>query len=269
MKLIFLDLDGVLVTRRLGVFEDKLRDNLKTVVEQTGAKIVLSSDWRRHPFARAEARRELQKVGLDFISFTPCMSQYIAQRPTEIMTWKRDNARNPELENLTHWVAIDDRELLSERHGSFLRGHFVQTHPMQGLTEAAAQECIRILNQPVEAEEAPDPGMSLPALRATAGAGAAGRRSSSVPLGQGPSPTGALGGPGAERLERLLGGGPGPRAANGAPGLGVGPPQSRALSQRATQGQAVQAYGGGSMQGRARGLSVGATSATTPGRLRR
>jgi len=148
VKLVFLDIDGVLVTRRPGCFEEHLLRNLKRVCDQSGAQIVLSSDWRRHPQARQEAQRVLGTVGLKFIACTPCMSPYLAQRPTEIMTWKRDwrKGRSGE-EPLTHWVAIDDRELVQERHGQHLRGHFVQTHPLRGLTEDASDECIRILNQ--------------------------------------------------------------------------------------------------------------------------
>lgn len=53
MKVIFLDIDGVLncVTSKsycgmyVGVDADKIR-RLARIVEETGAKIVLSSDWR-------------------------------------------------------------------------------------------------------------------------------------------------------------------------------------------------------------------------------
>jgi hypothetical protein len=147
MKIIFLDIDGVLVTRRIGTFEDDLLRNLKRVVDETGATIVLSSDWRRHPAARAEAKRVLATVGLCFIAWTPIMSAYIAQRPTEIMQWKKDYCKRADAERITNWIAIDDRALLEERHGSYLRGHFVQTHVLRGLTEMAADECIASLNQ--------------------------------------------------------------------------------------------------------------------------
>eukprot|EP00747_Dinoflagellata_sp_TGD_P084473 gnl/TRDRNA2_/TRDRNA2_162524_c1_seq1.p1 gnl/TRDRNA2_/TRDRNA2_162524_c1~~gnl/TRDRNA2_/TRDRNA2_162524_c1_seq1.p1 ORF type:complete len:273 (-),score=26.48 gnl/TRDRNA2_/TRDRNA2_162524_c1_seq1:97-915(-) len=148
IKVIFLDIDGVLVTRRPGQFEDYLLRNLARVVEATGAKIVLSSDWRRHPIARQEAQRMLGTAGLSFIDCTPCLSVYLAQRPKEIMQWKQARSRQADQEQLSHWVAIDDRELLQETNGSYLRGHFVQTHPLRGLTEAQADECIAILMGP-------------------------------------------------------------------------------------------------------------------------
>ncbi|CAJ1359440.1 unnamed protein product, partial [Effrenium voratum] len=154
MRVIFLDIDGVLVTRRPCVMEERLLQNLVRVVRETGAKIVLSSDWRRHPEARAEAQHTLNSLGLELIGCTPCKSPYLAQRPTEILEWKRDYMRNPGAEKWENWIAIDDRELLSEQNGRFLRGHFVQTHPLRGLTPEAADACIAILKQDSSKETA-------------------------------------------------------------------------------------------------------------------
>jgi len=148
MKVIFLDLDGVLVTRRPGIFEERLLRNLQALVRRTEASIVLSSDWRRHPAAREDACRTLINAGLKVIGCTPCLSAFIAQRPTEILQWKADfckQAPERDYDPITQWVAIDDRPLLDERNGHGLRGHFVRTHPIRGLTEAAVEECVRIL----------------------------------------------------------------------------------------------------------------------------
>eukprot|EP00428_Durinskia_dybowskii_P037609 CAMPEP_0170257528 /NCGR_PEP_ID=MMETSP0116_2-20130129/28625_1 /TAXON_ID=400756 /ORGANISM="Durinskia baltica, Strain CSIRO CS-38" /LENGTH=236 /DNA_ID=CAMNT_0010508553 /DNA_START=173 /DNA_END=879 /DNA_ORIENTATION=- len=154
MKLIFLDLDGVLVTRRPGTFEDRLLRNLQGLVQRTNAEVVLSSDWRRHPSARDEARRMLGTVGIRIIGSTPCLSPFVPQRPTEILQWKKEfTKRMGDKDPVTHWVAIDDRPLLEERHGNFLRGHFVQTHPLRGLTEQAVEDCVRLLT--VDAAPAP------------------------------------------------------------------------------------------------------------------
>lgn len=207
MKLIFLDLDGVLVTRRPGTFEDPLLQNLKRLVDETGAKIVLSSDWRRHPCARAGARQFLQKADLDFIGHTPCMSPALPQRPTEIMTWKQGYLKKEGVEPITHWVAIDDRELLAERHGKCLVGHFVRTHPLRGLTEPAVEQCKQILNANAELPQAKpradmdcmgDTTVSLPPLqqgRRTRGtstpAGCQSRLSASAPDAEGRTPAAA------------------------------------------------------------------------------
>lgn len=151
VKLVFLDLDGVLVTHRPGCIEPGLLVNLKRLIESTGAEIVLSSDWRRHAQAREEARRVLRTAGMDFIACTPCMSAYIPQRPTEILQWKRDymeRLRREGGETISNWVAIDDRALLDERNGRSLTGHFCRTNPVRGLTDKDVDECIRILQTP-------------------------------------------------------------------------------------------------------------------------
>jgi len=44
MKIIFLDIDGVL---NVNVFQAKFINNLKTIIEATDAKIVISSSWRK------------------------------------------------------------------------------------------------------------------------------------------------------------------------------------------------------------------------------
>ena len=64
------------------------------------------------------------------------------ERPREITKW---------LGNRTcPWVAIDDRDLLSEElslgGGSLLEGHFVHTEFVSGLTPALAEKAIAILS---------------------------------------------------------------------------------------------------------------------------
>lgn len=144
MKLVFLDLDGVLVTRRQGVMEQRLVDNLKKVIQEGEAQIVLSSDWRRWPEGRRECKRVLRANGMDFIACTPCMTAMAPNRPIEIVRWlKEHHAKGGE--KVTHWVAVDDRHLLQEKQGQRLKGHFVQTQPIRGLTVDVAFAMIRIL----------------------------------------------------------------------------------------------------------------------------
>ena len=73
MKVIFLDVDGVINTDNL------LREHgytyvcpnrvilLKKIIEATDAKIVLSSDWRRMPESRSLIREALKLQNLEFI----------------------------------------------------------------------------------------------------------------------------------------------------------------------------------------------------------
>jgi len=198
MKLIFLDIDGVLVCRRPGVFEEGLLRNLQSLAQQAGCDIVLSTDWRRHPAARDEARNVLASLGLKVIGCTPRLSPFVAQRPTEILQWKRDYTKRPGVDPITHWIAIDDRCLLEERHGQYLRGHFLHTHPLRGLTEERVQEGMRLLSlesaaQPHEAASDEVPNLDTPG-QSTRGGAAGSRRglSSGAPRGRGSAPPNSM-----------------------------------------------------------------------------
>ena len=58
MKVLFLDIDGVLVLDRPGVFVVDAMERLQAVVEATQCVLVLSSDWRR----REEGRRIVRSI---------------------------------------------------------------------------------------------------------------------------------------------------------------------------------------------------------------
>jgi len=153
MKVVFLDMDGVLVTRLPGVAESKLVDNLRYIIEQTDAKIVLSTDWRRTPAARQEVRRILQSHGgMDYIGWTATNTSIMNNhRPMEILNWVRERNKKVRAEGwgdeelVEAFVAIDDRALLQERGGDRLHGHFVMTHPNRGLTRPACEEVIKMM----------------------------------------------------------------------------------------------------------------------------
>eukprot|EP00976_Prorocentrum_cordatum_P033834 688573-Prorocentrum_minimum.AAC.1 len=164
-------MDGVLVTRRPGVAESKLVDNLKFVVDSTNAKIVLSTDWRRTPAARAEVRRILQAHGgMDFIGWTATNTPIaMNHRPIEILNWVRERNKKvkaegwDEAEMVTNFVAIDDRALLQERGGDRLHGHFVMTHPVRGLTRQACDDVIRLMqNRWVDKVKEPEQQQKIP-----------------------------------------------------------------------------------------------------------
>ena len=71
MKVIFLDIDGVLNSDRTLYeyisLEDDLILNLKKLVDKTGAKIILSSSWRNIPDAIRQLMEKFDHYGL-FIS---------------------------------------------------------------------------------------------------------------------------------------------------------------------------------------------------------
>ena len=149
LKVIFLDIDGVLNSEkyirrcgRYGVVIDPTRMVLlKQIVDQTNAKIVLSSSWREHWSKDAKASdsvgKELDavfnKYGLTIFDKTDEFSR----REVEIEAWLMMHPKT------LAFVVLDDRFLDSP----VLRGHVVKTsNYVDGLDEAGVQKAINILN---------------------------------------------------------------------------------------------------------------------------
>merc|ERR1712166_1344742 len=155
MKLLFLDIDGVLVLLEPGVFVPELQRNLKRIVRSTDCLIVLSSDWRRKPYGVAETRRQLQNYGLDIIGSTRLPEKEDDERPHEIADWIDQHhtvglgpwaGLGPRAARVENYVCLDDRSLLKEHGGEYMIGHFVQTRLSKGLTGCATEAAIDILN---------------------------------------------------------------------------------------------------------------------------
>jgi len=156
MKVIFLDIDGVLNSRiydrkrnwneQTDIDETRL-PHLKKIVDETGAKIVLSSTWREHwdkdpRICRADGEyinKTFAKFGLEIYDKTPDLG-LTAERPDEIRAWL-DSAREP----VESFVIIDDY-----RYGwGNLSDNFVKTNPHfgLGLEEEHVEKAIEILNK--------------------------------------------------------------------------------------------------------------------------
>jgi succinate dehydrogenase flavin-adding protein (antitoxin of CptAB toxin-antitoxin module) len=125
-------------------------DELKRIIDSTGAKIVVSSAWKS--FRPPEMMKDLLTMhGLRkyIIGITPCaglgdkideepfkhFGDYLSHREIEILEYLR--LRGDEIKN---YVAIDDENL-----DRVIKGHFVRTFPK--LTKKEADECIKILNK--------------------------------------------------------------------------------------------------------------------------
>ena len=144
LKLIFLDVDGVICCNGAGRLEvDKLK-RISQVVEKTGAKIVLSTDWRRDPSLKAIITTALSEVSCQVIGATRKGAPLKPIRPQEITGWL--DAFIEKGREVTEWVAVDDRELIGEIGGDRLRGHFVNTSFASGLTDRAADRMVAVLN---------------------------------------------------------------------------------------------------------------------------
>lgn len=121
MKIIFLDIDGVICTNstygkgmnnKWGsyMFDQKAVAYLNHILQETGAEIILSSDWRHH-YTLHEMREIFCYNGVirGPIGFTPSLKTYVADnleggRADEIKKWLQDNAWKNDIK----WVAIDD-----------------------------------------------------------------------------------------------------------------------------------------------------------------
>lgn len=155
MKVIFLDIDGVLNSRRYDAKRDKNGNTnidetrlplVKNIVDATGARIVLSSSWRNDwdvdpALCRDDGvyiNNSFEKYGLKIYSKTPYLG-ICAQRREEVKKWLADC-----IEEVESFVIIDDY-----RFGwGELSGNFVITNPNfgLGLEEEHVERAIEILN---------------------------------------------------------------------------------------------------------------------------
>ena len=150
MKVIFLDFDGVLNSKKYvigcgeyGVIIDPTRMILlKQIVDETGANIVLSTSWREHWEKNSSECNDTGKqinaifdeCGLKIFDKTPKLH---LRRELEIQDWLN---KHPEIEK---FVVLDDMFLGAE----FLEGHFVKTsNYFNGLDETDVKKAIEILN---------------------------------------------------------------------------------------------------------------------------
>jgi hypothetical protein len=105
MKVIFLDIDGVLNSDKTPnprkfpyVVDKKLLARFKTLVRRTGAKVVLSSTWRCDPVGLFAARH----WGIPFIDVCPDRPR--SPRRREITSWLADHPK------VNRFVVIDDED---------------------------------------------------------------------------------------------------------------------------------------------------------------
>lgn len=156
--LIFLDIDGVICCNYQRQLEADKLQQLSRICKATGARVVLSSDWRRQIPLKQRVQRALERLGIAYVGCTKIITTV-----EQIGNWRvESNLRAREIirwygSRSVPWVAIDDRDLLSETDGDRLQGHFVHTTFYTGLTEAAADEAIAILRGGVAAAVARSP----------------------------------------------------------------------------------------------------------------
>lgn len=153
MKIIFLDIDGVLnssVYDRQRTSEDGNIDKtrlvlIKALVDKTDAKIVLSSSWRNHweknlndcDDVGKEIISDFGREGLEIYDKTPKVG--CLERSEEIRMWLNDH---PDIDN---FVIFDDNGY----EWGDLSNHFIQTNYRigRGLEEEHIRKALDIFNK--------------------------------------------------------------------------------------------------------------------------
>jgi hypothetical protein len=151
MKLIFLDVDGVLSTFGMrGLCGERL-DLFADVVRRTGAEVVLSSTWR-YPHCqeqRLRLQQELGKRGVELFGETP-MAQEISgssllqatMRGDEIQAYLTACQRRHAIEA---FAILDDDP--NDEMGA-LKPHLIKCDGYTGLTPALAESLVAALTAP-------------------------------------------------------------------------------------------------------------------------
>lgn len=154
MKIIFLDIDGVLNsvqydrlrTREQGNVDETRLPLLKDIVDETNALIVLSSSWRKHwekdsqlcDNIGKDLNSVFAKYHLSIYDKTPCLASN--DRAEEICMWLSMHSET------TAFVILDD---IAFGWGDDLQEHLVKTNCRigRGLEEQHVKRAIELLNE--------------------------------------------------------------------------------------------------------------------------
>ena len=160
-KIIFLDIDGVLNTcwwdRKTPVdkygyaFDPNAVANLRRIVEETGASIVISSSWKCMGLSQMEEMWDVRNLPGKIVGITPnsVSDELLVNadidsielfhiRGEEIKEWLTKHGKN-----VSNYAIIDDMDYMLPEQQS----HFVQTNPEVGITKEDAEKAIKIINK--------------------------------------------------------------------------------------------------------------------------
>jgi hypothetical protein len=168
MKLIFLDIDGVLALTHKdrdeygALFHPEFVENLKSIIDATGAKIVISSTWRASGLEIMQEMWIKRELPGEVIAITPHslhrfrgleIKEYLSNN----MQFHRINYSKEvqktyiETSKCKNYIILDDDSDMTYNQ----REHFIKcscnfTHPDSiqgyGLTKQCAEQAIKILN---------------------------------------------------------------------------------------------------------------------------
>ncbi len=157
MNIIFLDIDGVLNSQAMyesntdtiintpsGKLSQYCINNLNHITDNTNAKIVISSTWRKYDHNITDT---LQQAGItgDITSQTPILSGKYYLRGNEILAWIQENTLiiNKPYHEFHSFVILDDDSdmLLWHKENYFNIDYF------SGLTHNHAHKIINFFNK--------------------------------------------------------------------------------------------------------------------------
>lgn len=150
MKVIFLDLDGVMITgsyqKRSTEFEGyhftpSSVKNLKQIMERTGAYIVVSSTYRMAGFEYLRKMFNANGLTDGLIGQTPVIEYGI--RGDEIWQYIEESRLDPQ-NAVEQFVILDDHDDMGE-----LMPYLIQTKWVSGLDEEAREKAIQMLEHGV------------------------------------------------------------------------------------------------------------------------
>lgn len=161
MKIIFLDVDGVLnsigwMQKNRGKLHGSAEIDpskvrlLKQIIDETGAKVVLSSTWRDLDGSDGEPRHpmydylveELGKCGIQIFSRTPLINN---DRPKEIRAWLDETQF--EIKKL---ISLDDDFGEKDYEKQGITGRLIKTQFWDvdgGLNKEHVEKAIKLLNE--------------------------------------------------------------------------------------------------------------------------
>ena len=161
MKAIFLDFDGVLNVIPQGhddfggIFHPEFIENLRRIIEETGAKLIISSSWRHMGLKKLNMMWEHRGYPGEIIGITPDLWRNVIgedfhekmQRGHEIQAILD---QNPGIINYV--ILDDDNDMLNTQFGNFVMCSNNINHPDcidigYGLTKECTNRAIRILNR--------------------------------------------------------------------------------------------------------------------------
>ena len=153
MRVIFLDIDGVLNCTNsksqcagcTGIDDDKVK-RLKEIVDKTGAKIYLVSDWKewwfKEPYMKCEQDifanyldKKLKKQGL---AIADKVGKTLYDRGKDIKDWLNGK-------DVQSFVILDDVEF--DYRAESLSDNYIQTNGNFGLTDEDVLKAIEILRR--------------------------------------------------------------------------------------------------------------------------